>query len=124
MTTREIPLRQHNHSLRPYLLVLLVTLAAFLFAVSISSHAFLTHGSVAMKAADCFNGKGTIQPTLFVCPDNGRTFEVCKGFDGFWYVMINGCDGKNITCFPRSAAKCFSDVASYARRSGFTFPYP
>lgn len=120
MTAISAPMPRHSSA--PFLYFLLGLI--FVAIVMVSAHAMLTHGSAASKAAQCFNGQGTIQKQIFVCPLNGRTFEICKGFDGVWYVMINGCDGKNITCFPRSAAKCFSDVAAYAKKTGFTFPYP
>lgn len=105
--------------------MLLVLLAGIAFLVVLASaHALLNHGSAALDGQKCFNGGGTIAPKIMADPLTGRTMEFCKDPNGRWYISITGRDGGNITIFPRSFAKCLSDVVQYAKRTGFTLELP
>lgn len=103
---------------RPNLIPLFLTILAFL-AMLASYHAVMTHGHAAIDAQNCFNGGGTIMREVMQDPLTGRMMRFCVQ-NGNWYVTIDGCDGSNITCFPRSFAKSLAEVIDYAKRAGFT----
>lgn len=98
---------------------LLVLLAALGLMILASTHAVIAHGQAAISAQNCFNGNGVIQPQVYLDPLTGRTMRFCNEH-GKWYVSIDAEDGRNVTMFPRSLARCLRDVTSYAERSGFT----
>lgn len=115
MTALALP-RPRPNLLLPLILLALAGLALYFMA---SYHAVMTHGSAALAAQKCFDGGGVIQREIMQDPITGRMMRFCVQ-DGNWYVSIEGCDGGNVTCYPRSFAKSLSDVISYAVRSGYT----
>jgi hypothetical protein len=118
MTAISVP-AQHNHSGG----VFMILVGLVILAMVASAHAVMTHGSAALDAMNCFNGEGMIAPQIYVDPMSGRTMEFCHNNKG-WFAKIDGCDGGNITCFPRSFAKSLRDCIEYAKRTGFTFELP
>ena len=104
---------------RPNLIPLFIILAGLaLLAFVASYHAVMTHGTNALDAAHCFN-HGQIMPQIMQDPLTGRMMRFCLE-NGRWFVSLDGCDGGNITCFPRTFAKSLSECLEYAKRAGFT----
>ena len=107
---------------RPNLVPLALLAAAFLAALA-SYHAVVTHGNAAIDAQHCFQGGGTVMPEMMQDPLTGRIMRFCHD-NGNWFISIDAPDGGNVTMFPRSFAKCLSDVIAYAKRSGFIHLLP
>ena len=108
-----------------------ILLVAFMFLwagistsvqITASPHALAKHGDTALTAQDCFNGSGQTMTQKYTEPSSGRTMKFCN-LHGSWFVSIDAEDGKNVTMFPRSMAKCLNDVLQYARNSGFLPPH-
>jgi hypothetical protein len=113
--TTSCPAYPRSHS-NPFPLLLGIIAVVIMLA---SAHAVITHGQAAIDAQNCFNGGGTVMKQIKFDPITGRSMKFCNQ-SGNWYVSIDRCEGGNVTCFPRSAAKCLRDALDYARRSGFT----
>ena len=111
MTTMAYPRSHFN----PFPLFVVGILVLMILA---SAHAVIAHGQSAITAQDCWNKGGEIMREVMQDPLTGRFMEFCRK-DGHWFVGIFGPDGGNITLFPRSFARCLSDVIGYAKRSGF-----
>ena len=84
-----------------------------------STQAVVRHGESAMTAQRCFQGEGQTMRQVYVDPLTGRQMSFCNQ-QGHWFVSIDGPDGGNVTMFPRSFARCLTDLVEYAQRSGFT----
>jgi hypothetical protein len=113
-----------NHS-RPFplgriLIVLVLGILAWFIVMQLSPHAFMTHGQAALNARDCWNKGGTVIPEVMQDPLTGRYMQFCRDKDNHWYAGIFGSDGGNVTAFPRSFAKCLTDLVEYAKRTGYT----
>jgi len=112
MTTMAFPRSHFN----PFPLFVVGILALMILA---SAHAVIAHGQSAITAQDCWNKGGQVMKQVYVDPLTGRHMSFCEK-DGHWFVAINAPDGGNVTMFPRSMARCLSDVIEYAKRTGFT----
>ena len=112
MTTMAYPRTRFN----PFPLFVVGILVLMILA---SAHAVIAHGQSAITAQNCFNDGGRVMKQVYVDPLTGRHMSICEK-DGHWFVAINSSDGSNVTMFPRSMARCLSDVVDYARRTGFT----
>lgn len=106
----------------PSVIIIIVLMLALLATIAPSMHALARHGQAAINASNCFNGKGQVMQQQMIDPLTNRRMSFCN-MGGHWFVAINAEDGGNVTIFPRSFAKCLSDVISYAKRSGFTRPF-
>ena len=116
--TANCPTCPRTHS-NPFPLILAGILVLLMLA---SVHAVITHGQAAIAAQNCFSGQGQVMKQIFYDPLTGRSMKFCNQ-NGNWFVSIDHCQGGNVTCFPRTAAKCLRDVLNYAVRSGFLPPH-
>jgi hypothetical protein len=101
-------------------LFLLFVMAAILGWMMLASvHAVMRHGTAAIDAQNCFSGKGMTMKEVRYEPGTFRKMSFCQ-MGGHWFISVDACDGGNVTCYPRSFAKCLRDVIRYAEEHGFT----
>jgi hypothetical protein len=80
-------------------------------------HALDRHDQQAVNAVNCFNGGGTISPTMMRNLDNGRSAWMCQ-MGGDMFIWITEKTGDTVTMF-KNRAETFEQAIKYLLNRGY-----